>query len=102
MNKESIRIECMSEILDELGISASQEQIIQIVCDFSLHIEMENEQDYDQHLGVNLECGECKKLQSEINEFKKEINIYKNSVKHRRKTDDVWIENGNVMYNWYI
>ena len=43
MSNESIRIECMSEILNEYGISATEEQIKQIVEDFYSHIEMERE-----------------------------------------------------------
>lgn len=98
MSKESIRIDCMSEILEELGISASIEQIKEIVDSFVGHLEFENEQDFNQFSSRVIECDKCKSLQSEINQLKKDIVIYQNSVKTRRKTDDVWIENGEVMY----
>lgn len=98
MSKETMRIESMTEILDELGISASEEQIKQIVEDFSLHIEMESELSSYQLIGHKEECSKCKRLESEINELKDNIEVYRKSVMSRRKTDQVWIENGSVMY----
>lgn len=98
MSKESIRIECMSEILEELGISASNEQIKQIVDSFVGHIEFENEQDFNQFSGSVIECEKCKSMVTKINQLNSEIEIYKTSVKNRRNTDQVWIENNQVMY----
>jgi hypothetical protein len=99
MSKESIRIDCMSEILEELGISASNEQIKEIVDLFVGHLEFENEQDFNQFSGSVIECDKCKSMVSKINQLNSEIEIYKTSVKNRRKTDNVWIENGEVMYS---
>ena len=98
MSKESLRIESMTEILDELGISATDEQVKQIVEDFSLHIEMENELSSYQHIEHKEECSKCKRLESEINELKSNIEVYRKSVMSRRNTDRVWIENDSVMY----
>lgn len=99
MTKESIRVEIMSEILSELGISATNEQIKQITENFSSHIEMENELSSYQHIGHKEECIKCKRLESEIKQLERNIDIYRKSVMKRRNTDDVWIENGTVMYD---
>ncbi|MFW6130531.1 MAG: hypothetical protein ACOC56_05040 [Atribacterota bacterium] len=98
MSKELIRIESMTEILDELGISATNEQIKQIVEYFLLHIEMENELSSYQHIGHKEKCSKCKILELEIKELESNIEVYRKSVMSRRKTDQVWIENDSVMY----
>jgi len=99
MSKKEIRIECVSEIFEELGIIATNEQIEKIVDDFSMHIEMEGELDSYQHLGHKEECSNCKRLEVELDEAKRQVEVFTNSVKQRRKTDDVWIEGDSVMYS---
>ena len=98
MTKTEIRIECLTEILDEIGLSATPEQIQKIEKDFSLHIEMESEMSSYQHIGFKEECSKCKALESELKDVRKERDVYQNSVKQRRHTDCVWVENGEVMY----
>ena len=98
MSNESIRIECMSEILNEYGISATEEQIKQIVEDFYSHIEMEREMSSYQYIGQKEECSKCKIFEAEIKYLKNDIDVYRKSVMIRRKTDQVWIEKGSVMY----
>jgi len=98
MSKTEIRIECMSEILQEIGIQVTSEQIEKIVNDFSTHIEMESELDSYQHIGYKEECSRCKTLESKLKDCEKENEVFRNSVKQRRNTDRVWIEGDSVMY----
>ncbi len=98
MTKTEIRIECLTEILDEIGLQAAPEQISKIEKDFSFHIEMESEMSSYQHIGFKEECSKCKALESELKDVRKERDVYQNSVKQRRNTDRVWVENDEVMY----
>jgi len=98
MSKQEIRIECLSEILEEVGLTASKEQIEKIVNDFSMHLEMENELSSYQHVGYKEECSKCKILEDKLRVLEKENKVFSNSVKQRRKTDIVWIEGDYVMY----
>jgi len=95
---KNIRIESLTEILETLGVKATDEQIAQIVDDFSLHIEMEGEMESYQHVGYKEPCRTCEKLQHELNAVKKERDIYHSNVCKRRNTDDVWIEGDTVMF----
>lgn len=96
-NKE-IRIESLTEILETLGVSATQEQIAQIVEDFSLHIEMESEMESYQHVSYKEKCSKCEKLEHELKVVRNERDIYHKNVCTRRKTEDVWIEGDAVMF----
>jgi hypothetical protein len=98
MKNKDIRIESLTEILETLGVSATPEQISQIVEDFSLHIEMEHEMESYQHVGYVEPCKKCSSLQYELNAVKKERDIYHKNVCQRRKTEDVWIEGDTVMF----
>ena len=99
MSKNEIRIECMSEIFEELGITATQEQIEKVVEDFSTHIEMESELSSYQHIGHKEECSKCKNLEYKLSESERENQVFRKSVMERRKTDKVWIEGDSVMYS---
>ena len=98
MSKQTIRIECLSEIFEELGIIATPEQIEKVVVDFSLHLEMENELSSYQHIGFKEDCSNCKKLEYKLKESEMENEVFRKSVMSRRKTDMVWIEDDSVMY----
>ena len=98
MTKEEIRIECLSEILSDMGLQATPEQVEKIVNDFSFHIEMEREMDSYQHFGHKEECQKCKKLKAELSEVKKERDVYHDSVKRRRSASSVWVQDGEVRY----
>lgn len=98
MSYQEIRIECMSDILENIGISANESQITQIVQDFMHHIDMESEMKAYQYSSYKEECGRCKTLASEINELKKENDVFRNSVKQRRGASIVWIEGDSVFY----
>jgi len=93
-----IRIESLTEILETLGVTATQEQIKQIVEDFSLHIEMEHEMESYQHIGYKEKCSKCEKLEHDLKAVRKERDIYHKNVCIRRKTEDVWIEGDTVMF----
>lgn len=101
---EQIRIEALSQILQEVGLTATEEQIKQIAEDFGYHIEMEREMESHQFFGKNNSidvCSKCKDLERQLNEAKHAIRIYHNNVCERRNTTDVWIDKSTekVMYN---
>lgn len=88
----------MSEILEELGIIVTKEQIEKIVEDFSLHIEMESELSSYQYIGRKEECSKCKNLEYKLSESERQNEVFRKSVMERRKTDRVWIDGDSVMY----
>ena len=99
MTKKEIRVEALSEILSDESIVATKEQIEKIEDQFSAHIEMEGEMDFNQHRGFYEECHKCASLRAKIAELEQEIEIYKSSVKSRRNASSVWTENGDVFYS---
>lgn len=99
MSKEIIRIECLFEIFEDIGLTATEEQVKQISEDYALHLEMENEMETYQHIGIEESCGKCASLKTEVVTHIREINVYKDSVKKRRSASNVWIENGDVLYD---
>jgi hypothetical protein len=98
MTKQELRIECLIEILDTVGISATLEQVEKISESFSLHLEMENELESYQYTGHKEECLKCKRLEDELKSANNTIKIYHNNVVKRRKTERVWIDGDTVMY----
>lgn len=98
MNNKEIRIECMSDILSEIDVDLTHEQIKKIVDDFSDHIEMENELSSYQHVGFKETCRECESLKYKLKESEKENEVFRKSVKQRRHADHVWIEGDTVKY----
>lgn len=100
MSKETDRIECLYEILNDIGVHLEENQVKKISEDFSLHFEMEHELSSYQHIGHKEKCQECEKLKSKLLSVEKERDIYHESVCKRRRVENdcVWIENGTVMY----
>ena len=97
--KESIRIEVLAEILESVGLTATEDQLKNISEDFALHLEMENEMDSYAHVGtVRRICSDCKIKESEIEKMKEREEVFVNSVKIRRNAQEVWIEGSSVMY----
>lgn len=94
----NINIEAMTEILHEQGVTATPEQISQIVKDYDLHIDLQKESASHQFIGRKEECRECKRLKNELAEVTKERDAYHNSVKVRRSASRVWVEDGDVRY----
>ena len=92
------RIECLSEILEEIGVKATSEQIKQIAEDYALHLEMESEISSYQFVGGSQKCDECERLKKQVTQKEYEITKYQNSVKRRRNASDVWLDGNNVMY----
>jgi len=92
------RIESLAEILENLGVVATEDQIKQISEDFALHLEMESEMCGHQHDTYKEPCPNCKRLEQENKTLSKDIEAYQDSVKRRRNARDVWIDNGSVMY----
>ena len=94
------RIESMTEILETIGISANEDQIKQLVEDFSLHIEMEAEMESYKFAGYTEKCNNCDTLKREISGLKYELESYQNGVKKRHPmASHVYIENGEVKYD---
>lgn len=92
------RIECLSEILEEIGVKATSSQIIQIAEDYALHLEMESEMSSHQFGGGNSKCEKCERLEKEIKQKEIEISKYQNSVKKRRNAERVWLDGDEVRY----
>lgn len=53
--KEKIRIECLSELLEGYGVSLPDEALARIADDFYHHIQMESEMDSYRHVDRNHE-----------------------------------------------
>lgn len=92
------RIECLSEILEEIGVKATDEQIKQIAEDYALHLEMESEISSYKHIGGAEKCIECERLKEQISQKENEISKYQNSVKKRRNASSVWLDGNDVRY----
>ena len=97
--KEKIRIDSLSEILSDLGVVASHEQIVKIAEAFAETISMEYEIDSYQYVSNSQTCDNCEKLNRKLLESEREIDIYKENVKIRSKCDTVWIEGRTVKYS---
>lgn len=98
MKRTKERIEALSEIFNDNSIQATEQQIKQIVEDFSNHIEMESEMDSYQHVGHKEVCKNCQSLESKLKSITRERDVYHKSVCKRRGTEDVWIEGDSVMF----
>ena len=92
------RIECLTEILEEAGVKATDEQIKTIAEDFALHLEMESEMNSYQHTGGSNECDKCEQLKRQVAKKENEILKYQNSVKKRRNASSVWLDGNDVRY----
>lgn len=93
-----INIEAMADILQEIGVVATPEQIAQIVKDYDGHVQMAKEVSMHQFVGHKPECAECKRLQRELDEVTRERDTYHDSVMKRRDASRVWLEGGEVKY----
>lgn len=93
MNR-AIRIECVSQIMEDLGVTLTQEQIETIVDEFSGHIDMEAEMSFQSRggLGGKTECEKCKSLKMDLDDARRDIEIYQQSVKNRRNASEVYID----------
>lgn len=98
MGNKEIRTEALADIMQEVGVTATTEQIAKIADDYALHIEMEREISHYQHIGHKEECQNCKRLESKLKETEKENVVFRNSVKQRRGASLVWVEDNEVKY----
>lgn len=98
MRNSKENTEVMQEILELLGITATEEQAQKIAEDFTLHLEMMREVSSTPFIGGIKTCDKCNSYKSEIKRIEEVIEVYKNSVKERRNAEHVWTENGTVMY----
>lgn len=101
MTRQELRTEAMAEILSDMGIDLTPEQVKQIAADFYLHIEMEREMESYQFIGGGeRKCDKCESLKKEIKELNGDIEICLEGVRQRRRTKDVWIDRTykTVMY----
>jgi hypothetical protein len=102
MSNRDIRIEAVSLILEELGLSATHEQIATIADDFAAHIAMENEQESHRFVGSKSECEKCKRLEKQITELESDLNVFRDSVRKRRHLSPgapVYVEGNSVLYD---
>ncbi len=76
---ESIRSDVLSDMLEELGVKLSTEQIDQLANDFYGHLMMEREMASYQFIGPS-ECHDCKKKQKRIDKLEERERILERGV----------------------
>lgn len=93
--------EYLDEIFESAGVIATPAQMEQIGNDIKDGLDMEREMYYNSVAPSRMpeKCSKCQSLEREIERLKEEIATYQYSVKTRRKANEVWIEDGGVMYN---
>jgi FKBP-type peptidyl-prolyl cis-trans isomerase (trigger factor) len=96
MSQHKLRIEVMEEILGELNILVTKEQLEKIVQGFSSHIEMEKEMSMYQHTSRKQECLKCQELTTYIKLLESNEKLYIDCVKTKTKASAVWIERGVI------
>ncbi len=75
MNNKDIRVEVMSNILEEHNIILTKEQIESIVDDFSYHLDMEQEMESYSHISsYNEKCSDCEEMKLKIKRLENIIN----------------------------
>ena len=94
-------IEYLGEIFEAAGVTATPAQMEQIGNDIKDGLDMERESYYNSVAPSRTpeKCSKCQSLEREIERLKEEIATYQDSVKIRRKANEVWVEDGRVMYN---
>jgi hypothetical protein len=90
------RIESLAQILEEHGVVANDEQIANIVDDFSLHIEMEAEMESYGHVDRSGKCDKCEQLQKQLDSERRDSETYRQFIKKEKRADWVGIDNGTV------
>lgn len=96
----SLIMENLEEIFESAGVTATPAQMTQIGNDIKHNLEMEQELHSSSIACRKPEkCTKCQSLEREIERLKDEIATYQDSVKTRRNANEVWVENGRVMYN---
>lgn len=94
-------VEYLDEIFESAGVTATPAQMEQIGNDIKHGLDMERESYYNSVAPSRKpeKCSKCQSLECEIEQLKEEIATYQDSVKTRRKANEVWVEDGRVMYN---
>jgi len=90
-------VEYLDEIFESAGVIATPAQMEEIGNNIKDGLEMEREMYYNSVVSRTPE--KCQNLEREIERLKEEISTYQDSVKTRRKANNVWIDNGRVMYD---
>nr|WP_319268270.1 hypothetical protein [uncultured Draconibacterium sp.] len=93
---KSERIESLAQILEEHGVVANDEQIANIVDDFSLHIEMEAEIQSYGHIDRSGKCDKCEQLQKQLDIERGDSEAYRKFIMKDKQASWVGIENGTV------
>ncbi len=96
MSRENIRTQILAELMDEVGIKATEDQIKSIAKDFAGSLEFETEMDIYSHVGGAIECEQCASFKSEVKILKIENDAYNMVIKKITKADAVWVDNGVV------
>ena len=93
-----IHAEALADILDELGISLSVDQISVIAKEFYWHLENFNSMSLEGVRNHKEECAVCKSLKSEMKDMENQLGVFRKSVMQRRGASRVWIEGDEVKY----
>ena len=94
-------VEYLDEIFESAGVTATPAQMEQIGNDIKDGLDMEREMYYNSVAPSRKpeKCNKCQILEREIERLKEEIGTYQDSVKTRRKANEVWVEDGRVISN---
>lgn len=95
--KQQIRIECLSELLGDLGYRLSLSELEAVVDGFVGHLETEGEMEHNMHHSTSIECSECTKLKAKISKLEKDIRTYRTSIMNMHNATDCVIDFGVVM-----
>lgn len=93
---ENQRIDCLTEILEEIGLKATEEQVKRIAEDYALHLEMENEISSYGHIDASQTRNDCERLKRELSAEKVDSEKYREFIKKDKKASYVGIHNGVV------
>lgn len=94
---ERVRADCLADMFEEQGVSATREQIEAITKDFVYHMNMEREMDSYAHAGP-MSCDKCKSKDAQIKELETEIYKFKKGLQRHKHADAVWLEGDAIIY----
>lgn len=101
---DRVNRDALSEIFEDIGIVATDEQIDKAAKDFDYHLQMMRETACwtpSAPSSIKESCSECERLRDEIKCLEGQIECYRKSVMDRTGANEVWIGNyGEVRYDY--
>jgi len=98
--REKIRVELLQELLEEHGVSLSEEKLKDMSDVLFQHFDMEREEDmYSYPSPADFKCQKCESLKSKLEDAKNENEVYRKSVIERRGATNAYVKDGKVLYD---